>query len=391
MNKRQKKLYSVIALIICIIFVLAMLAPVVMQAFAADNDSEIAAKQSELDKLSQQKQQLESDLKSIQNDKSQQMKYKDKLDKDISVTQSQINTLNSMITSLQKQATQTQSDIDKLEAQMKTQLANYKSRIRIMYEEGTSSYLEVLLSSQSYSAFLSRLEIVESIVERDNKIIDELKATNTKLNQAQAVIAKNLSTQESSKKDVEAKKADLASKSAEIQAIIKRLGQDESYYKQQYDIAEQEEKRVQNEINNLISPSSQSSYVGGIFAWPCPGYTTITSPFGWRFHPVLKVNKLHDGIDIGAPTGANIVAANSGKVVKAEYNTAYGNMVVIDHGGGKATLYGHMSQMLVSAGDSVTRGQVIGLVGSTGYATGPHLHFSVIVDGSVTDPMDYLS
>ena len=126
-------------------------------------------------------------------------------------------------------------------------------------------------------------------------------------------------------------------------------------------------------------------------AWPVPGYTRISSKYGMRTHPITGVYKLHTGVDISAPMGANFIAANDGIVTKAGYNSAYGNMVIIDHGGGVSTLYAHGSEILVQVGQTVKRGEAVLKVGSTGYSTGPHAHFEVRLNGVVTDPMPYIT
>ena len=136
--------------------------------------------------------------------------------------------------------------------------------------------------------------------------------------------------------------------------------------------------------------ASGTPYVGGDFVWPVPGYNGITSKFGMRTHPITGVYKLHTGVDIGAPTGANFVASNKGIVIAAEYNTAYGNFVMIDHGGGIQTLYAHGSQIVTSVGQEVNAGDVVLKVGSTGYATGPHAHFEVRINGTPVEPLTYL-
>jgi murein DD-endopeptidase MepM/ murein hydrolase activator NlpD len=135
---------------------------------------------------------------------------------------------------------------------------------------------------------------------------------------------------------------------------------------------------------------SKAIYAGGVMKWPTPGYTRVSSPYGMRIHPIYKVKKMHTGIDIDAPSGAKIVAANSGKVILAGWNGGYGNCVIIDHGGGLATLYAHQSKILVSVGDKVQKGDTVGKVGSTGLSTGPHLHFEVRKNGSTTNPIPYV-
>jgi murein DD-endopeptidase MepM/ murein hydrolase activator NlpD len=148
-------------------------------------------------------------------------------------------------------------------------------------------------------------------------------------------------------------------------------------------------ERLQREIAAEIAAQqrrNRTTYVGGIMAWPAPQFTRASSPFGVRFHPVFKVNRMHTGVDLAAPTGSPIVAANDGVVLRAEWNGGYGNCVVIDHGGGIATLYAHASRILVKKGQQVKKGQTIALIGSTGTSTGPHLHFEVLKDGKAVRP-----
>ena len=147
---------------------------------------------------------------------------------------------------------------------------------------------------------------------------------------------------------------------------------------------------VQAEIILRATGELGEEYSGGIMAWPVPGYTRLTSEFGMRYHPILYIYKLHTGIDIGAPEGANFIAASDGVVISAEYNYAYGNMVIIDHGGGITTLYAHGSQILVTPGQIVKRGTPVLKVGSTGYSTGPHAHFEVRIDGQPVQPLNFL-
>ena len=149
-------------------------------------------------------------------------------------------------------------------------------------------------------------------------------------------------------------------------------------------------EEINRQIIALLANGIDSNYIGGTLAWPVPGYTKITSEYAMRVHPITGVYKLHTGVDISAPMGANFIAANDGIVVKAEMNSAYGNMVIIDHGGGISTLYAHGSEILVTVGQSVKRGDAILKVGSTGYSTGPHAHFEIRINGQTVNPMDYL-
>ncbi|MBR5518347.1 MAG: M23 family metallopeptidase, partial [Clostridia bacterium] len=192
-----------------------------------------------------------------------------------------------------------------------------------------------------------------------------------------------------SKSSLLASKAVLDSKMAERDAMIQKIEDSQSALEAQLKEIEAEEAAVRAQIARLANGGT--TYTGGAMLWPTPSCKIITSKYGWRLHPVLGYEKLHTGVDIGAGYNANIIAASSGKVITATYNSAYGNYVVIDHGGGVCTLYAHQSSIAVSVGQTVSAGQVIGYVGSTGYSTGPHLHFEVIINGSTVDPLGYIS
>ena len=150
-------------------------------------------------------------------------------------------------------------------------------------------------------------------------------------------------------------------------------------------------ENIEREILTLSLANVGSEYIGGTMAWPVPGYTRITSSYGMREHPITGVYKLHSGVDIGAPRGTSFIAANDGIVTKAEYNTAYGNMVIVDHGGGISTLYAHGDEISVEVGQTVKRGDEVLKVGTTGYSTGYHAHFEVRINGQTVEPLDYIT
>ena len=388
----KKKWIAIVALIVVAAFLIMAVLPMAtnMSASAAND---ISSKKNQLSSLASQKSKIQSEINAIKNDKSNEMAYKDKLEQDIALTEQEIKTLNALISDYETQITEKQAEIDELQIKLDNQIAQFKTRVRVMYEDGESSYLEVLLESTSYFAFLTRMEFVTSIMERDNRLIDDMKATSAQLKAAKEELETSLQETESAKAQIVEKQRELEQRSAESQAIIDKLTNDEAYLKEQYSIAEKEANQVQAEIDRILAQQKKTQaakeYVGGVFGWPLPGHSTISSSFGMRFHPTLKVYKLHTGVDISAPKGTKIVAANSGTVITSTMNGAYGNYVVIDHGGGRTTLYAHMSSRSVSVGQTVSKGQQIGLVGSTGYATGNHLHFEVRINGSLVNPMSY--
>lgn len=187
-----------------------------------------------------------------------------------------------------------------------------------------------------------------------------------------------------------ASKSSLAAKSNEKNSLVASLNSSIAELEKQIKQQDAEEAATRAQIAKLQQQRPKVAYTGGSMVWPVPSTTLVTSPYGYRFHPVLKYNRLHAGMDIGARTGASVVAANSGTVIKAEYNSSYGNHVVIDHGGGICTLYAHASRLLVSRGQTVKAGQEIMKAGSTGIVSGPHLHFEVLVNGKTTNPAAYL-
>lgn len=175
------------------------------------------------------------------------------------------------------------------------------------------------------------------------------------------------------------------------ESFIEKLSEEEQQVQSKIDEINMQYEEVNRQILELVQQGIDTQYIGGELAWPVPGYTRITSKYAMRVHPITGQYKLHTGIDIGAPEGSNFVAANDGIIIQAGINTAYGKMVIVDHGGGISTLYAHGSEILVQLGQSVKRGEPVLKVGSTGYSTGPHAHFEVRIGGLTTDPLPYIT
>lgn len=306
----------------------------------------------------------------------------------------EIKELNAEISELQAAITDTENDIAKLEnkiSKKEKELAAKKkeinksseelnARLRQIYKSGSVSFVDILLSSGNISEFITNMEMISLIYENDKELVVSLEKSYKKIeNQKNELVAmrKSLSAKEDS---LTSGKAAIAQKRTMVASENKKL-------ESQLDALNAEADRIVKEIQDL---SGDEDYSGGELAWPCPGYTRVSSEFGYRIHPILGYRKLHTGIDIAAPYGVSVVAANSGKVIASYYNSSYGNMIIIDHGGGIATLYAHLSSRLVGAGATVNRGQTIAKVGSTGMSTGAHLHFEVRLNGVYQNPRSYL-
>lgn len=266
-----------------------------------------------------------------------------------------------------------------------------EQRLVAMYEMGEIKYLDVLLNSESLSDFLSRYYLVSEITESDFELVSSVKDSKTQMESLTESLKEKKEELEQDKIDKEKYQISLSNMEILKNNKLNALNAEELAIYQEVENYKNEIESIESEIKMLALNNIGDTYVGGNMIWPTPGYTTITSNFGMRTHPITGIYKLHTGVDIGAPYGSTFVAANSGVVIKAEMNSAYGNMVIIDHGGGVVTLYAHGSEILVEVGQTVTQGTAVLKVGSTGYSTGPHAHFEIRINGEYVNPLDYIS
>lgn len=337
---------------------------------------------------------------------------KQELDQKMIGAAARVKELDDQIDVLQIQITDKEEEIRHLTEDEAKNRELFKLRMRALYEENTASYLDVLLSSSSLSDLFYRMDVVEQVAEFDQKVIADIVNRKAQVEAAKAVLDEKQAEIQVVKAEADVEKANLQTLIDENTAVLTQLEADIENYTAEYEKFEAESDKIQKEIAALAasereaaekakaelekkeasekSPGSTTTSSSKGMIWPAPGYPRVTSYFGSRFHPVLKVQKLHTGIDIGAPSGASVVAADSGTVIVSGYSSAYGNYIVINHGGGIATLYGHHSSNVVSKGAVVKKGQKIANVGSTGWSTGPHLHFEVQVNGAVQNPLNYV-
>ncbi len=293
----------------------------------------------------------------------------------------------------QKQVTSAQQELDQKQRELNDRRVALGKRARGIYESGQISYLELLFQSSDLSDFIARMEYFSKLVDNDRQLLTDIESKKEQI----AKKARELQIKRDQAAEIQ-KQAFLISADLDHKKIQQRGAVDQSLKAQQaaFDEVERleaESKALTEKIRKLQAAQSgnttKGSSSGTVSTWPVPGYYQITSPFGWRTHPIRKKRSMHTGTDIAAPMGAKLHAAGAGVVIMAGWNTAYGNMTIIDHGGGISTLYGHQSRLDVSEGQSVEANQVIGAVGSTGWSTGAHLHFEVRVGGNPTDPLQY--
>lgn len=418
---QKKKLIRIGAGLIAGLLAFVMLFGLVADLFfrvdaSAASQKEINALKEKLKESAAEKKKLQQQLDGINKDKATIKTQIDALDAKIANTEEQISLQNDLIEQLNGMIEQKKAELAQAQQEEETQYEKFKARVRVMYEQGDTSYLEVLLSSDSISDFLSRYEIVTQIAKYDKDLFEKLKAAKEVVAQKKLELEASLAEAEEAKLALEQTKSELdkqleersaamrqlESASEEVKASYQEIEDEEADINAEIDrmakeLAEQERKRQEEEAARRAAQAQQNQnnqsgqtvapvQTGGGYTYPLPGgYRRVTSRFGNRKHPITGKYKLHTGVDISAPNGTSIMAAKPGTVIIAGKSTAYGNYVVINHGSGLTTLYAHMSRLGTSKGATVNAGDVIGYVGSTGYSTGNHLHFEVRVNGSYQD------
>lgn len=332
--------------------------------------------------------------------------------------QADLDAANARLQSIQKkqaeinaQIAQTQNEIVKMEAYLKTRQNVLNRRVRAIYMHGQLNYLEVILGANSFSDFANRVELLKRVIRSDYNLILEIQKQKAAIEAKKAQLEEDKRQLDALAAEAEKTRQEIAKKKAEQQKVLDAAKSNKAAAAQMEQDLNAQLASVRNLIQQRLAAAeaarqaaqqqaasddegggsgSDDNYVQGTGAmgWPCSG--PITSPFGYRTHPIFGTTIFHAGIDIGVDYGTPIHAADSGVVVYSGWISGYGNAVIIDHGGGISTLYGHNQSLAVSEGQSVSKGSVIAYAGSTGNSTGPHCHFEVDVNGSPVNPMGYL-
>lgn len=399
LKKKMKKFFAFAMALVMTMSV--MLSCMSVSAFAV-TQSEIDALKSQKSQLANQKSSLQSTINSLQGQQNDQIALKNALDEKNAITVKQILNLNEQIELHTQLIEQKTKEVDEAQKVADAQLEKYKVRVRAMEESGRYNYFEVLFGASSIGEFLSLIDDIGDIMKSDKELEDAYRQSVKDLKAVKAEYEQAKAEMESSKTELESLKAQQEKDIAEATAVIASLQGDISSNSSLLSELSAQEKALNADIQQKVaelnrqqqqqqqqgSTGNTGSTVGtGNLVWP--SYCTyITSRQGPRVHPVTGEYKNHGGTDIGASYGSAIYAADSGTVVRSAdgWNGGWGNYVMINHGNGMQTLYAHMSSRAVSVGQTVSRGQTIGYVGSTGMSTGPHLHFEMYINGSRVDP-----
>ena len=388
-----------------LILVLAAGIPIQASSASTEKVTEDDASTKSLQEAQDEKAQLEKALKEAQGTIEDLKDSKGDIESKVTELNQQLIDISARITDLENQLTAKSEDIQETKDELAgakereaQQYADMKVRIQFMYENGQTSYLEALLSSRNISEFLNSADYIAQIQSYDRQKLTEYQDTVESIVNLEAQLEQEYTDLEALKSTVESNKATVAAMMRQKESELADISGDIEDAQSDADcsaaeIPEQEEliaaiKRA--EAEKAAAGVEEHPYTGGAFRWPCPSSTRVTSDYGTRVSPMSGASSNHKGIDIGASAGADIIAAADGTVTAASYSSAAGNYVMIDHGGGLYTVYMHASSLLVSPGQTVSAGDVIAKVGSTGISTGSHLHFGVSLNGSYVSPWSYL-
>ena len=362
----------------------------------AVSQAETDALEEQRDALKAERESMQADIDALKNEQAGILEQKRALDEQNEVYRQELELIEEQVSLYTRLVDEKAAELEEATAAEEEQLATYKQHVRAMEENGKYTYLSIIFGSRSLSELMSNLDMIGEIMEADKRIYDQYTAAREKAEEIKAEYEVTLEQLSEKQDEYEAEKVELEAKITEASAMIEQL---EAEISTNYDLylevlAQEEalESDIQNKIAELERQEAASSITStGSYIWPLPGYSP-GSAYGWRMHPIFNEMRFHAGEDIGAPSGTPILAADSGVAsVYPDNGNGYGNYIMINHGGGRVTLYAHMSAFAISGGATVTQGQVIGYVGSTGNSTGPHLHFEVRVNGATTDPKQYFN
>lgn len=416
----------------------------------AASRSAIESLQSQQASLTVQKAELQKKLDGIRSSQGQALNKKNLVEQQLNVLKQQIQVSENLLAQYARQITEKEAELEQAKAKEAEYQAEFEQRVRAMEERGNVSYWSVLFQASDFSDLLDRIDMIGEIMDADDQVLDQLAEARQAVAQAKADLEASRQGQQETLAQQQSQQAQLQAQQAEVDQLIQEIAtQGDVYAKQiekleatQDDVAQQiaeAEATYQKQLaaekaaaekaaaekaaaekaaaeqaakaaqaaaqkqqssgssasgssSSSGSQSSQTTASASGFLWPIASSHRVTSPFGWRTHPITGRRNLHGGIDIAAPNGTPIMASKAGVVVISQYGSSYGNYVVISHPDGTRTLYAHMSQRNVSAGDTVRQGQTVGLVGSTGSSTGNHLHFETWTGSSSSsrvNPMQF--
>ena len=414
--KKQNIGKTILAGLLAVVMTFSMFPPVSAEAASSGEiRQQIKDMKAENKELEAKLKELRGQFQENENEMINMVAQKDLIDQEIAILTEQIANINHQITSYSILIADKQDELDKAQQKLTELSQKHRERIQAMEEEGTLSYWEVLFKANSFADLLDRLNMIQEIAAADKRRMEELSAAAQKVSDVQESLSAEKNDLESTRRELDDAQLLLEEKRAEADELLLQLIAKGEEFQALIDESEDLQDELMAEIaqaekdlkeaeyrewlatyvppttrpGNDTTPSPEAPSSSG---WVCPvPYYTLTSPFGMRIHPISGQWKMHNGVDLALPQGEPIYAAKSGKVTTASYQAGgAGYYVSINHGDGFASIYMHMTHFIVSPGQYVNAGQVIGYVGSTGGSTGPHLHFGISYNGTYVNPMNYI-
>lgn len=429
MSKQKRFIAAIVAGILALAMIVSLIASLAYSVSAASSSSiqsQIDALEQQQENISSQRTELENSISANQSKTQDLVSQKAALDQQIELTQEEIDNQTELIQQYNLLIAEKQSELDESLAQQQELNEKYHERLRAMEENGNVSYWSILFKASSFSDLLDRIDMIREIASSDQEMMQQLQDIAKQIESERSDLDAQRTAQEAVQAQLTETQASLESQRSESDTLINQLLSDTAAMQKLYDDYESQESALLSQIaakeqeytqavaaEQAAAAAAQqqpengggSSGDGGSpgngtstnapassgFLYPLPaGSAYVSCAYGPRTHPVTGNYSFHNGVDLAAPGGTPIYATKSGTVTTATYNSVYGYYVTINHGDGFSSLYGHMTRYVVSAGQTVTQGQVIGYVGTTGLSTGNHLHFTIFYNGSTVNPMGYI-
>ncbi len=394
MNKRSLRSRA-LALLLALACAMPLM-PALSTEARAVTQAQIDALEAERDEIKAEREGMQSDIDALKGEHAGLLERKYALDAQNELYRQELELLDEQLALYSQLVAQKGREVEAATSAETEQLAAYKRHVRAMEENGSYTYLAIIFGSSSLAELISNLDMIGEVMEADRRMYDQYSTAREQSEEIQAEYQDVLGRLEEKNAEYELEKAELEKRIEEASQLIVELEEEIEHNTELYLQVVAEEQALEANIQQLIAEferqeAAKNIQSTGTYIWPLPGYTPGTRTYGYRTHPIYGDMRFHSGQDIGAPSGTSIIAADSGVVSYCGWNGGYGNCVMINHGGGRVTLYAHMSAYNCSYGQTVNQGDTIGYVGSTGVSTGPHLHFEVRINGATVDPMQYFS